>query len=84
MDFNKLKPVIVEWEDAGTIRDFDPEFSFKPFSCKEIGFVLSHNKDRLLIVTGISYEEKRLDITAIPNGCIKKIRRLYEIPRKNK
>jgi hypothetical protein len=84
MGINDLKPVAIDWEDAGFIRDYNPKARLRPFFCTEIGFVLSQDKERVVIATSISKEDELFDIVIIPTGCVKKIRKLKEITKDNK
>ena len=74
----KLKPAIVYWEDAQTLRKED-----LPEKCpimQSIGFV-ERLKDYVLVITLLTPEQDLGNgcCTITPNGCVKKIRWLSGI-----
>jgi hypothetical protein len=73
-----MRPVIVKWEDAGEIARFKNN-GFKPFMMESIGFLLSHNRDRVILATIVPQDRDDYSVTIIPCGTIKSIRRLYEV-----
>ena len=79
MKHKKLKPVRVEWEDAGIVAFFKQNQEINPFYMTSIGFVLSHTKDRLILSTIVPKDREYHSVIVIPGGAIKKIRRLYEV-----
>jgi len=74
----QFKAAIVEWEDAGYMNKHDLSRSVKPFSMTSIGFILSNDTHRLMLGTVIPDDGNDCGVLIIPQGNIKKIRRLYE------
>lgn len=72
--------IVVEWEDIAAHtswikEDSEPEES-DTIHCVTVGWQIKSNRRTLIIASTRTEDKKCTDRTAIPRGCIRKIRRL--------
>ena len=70
-----MKLVEVKWEDATSYANqwMTPDGNLEPMSCMTVGYVVSKNKNKLVLAQS-QHEDEVHNQFVIPRGCIKSIR----------
>lgn len=75
----KRQLIIVEWDDISGDNEWHREDDLgdcHPHSCHSVGWRMASDRKFLRLASTRSEVNKCVDITAIPRGCIKSIRKL--------
>jgi len=79
VDFNKLTPELIEWEDIHTISNAWVEYDEIDHSCpvvKTLGFVVKEDDKYITIVQTIAEDYQLLNGLVIPKSVIKNRKKL--------
>jgi len=76
----KRYPIVeVTWDDSASQGKWGTDESYRrnadTIECKSMGYLLSRNKKKVVLIQSISEEHQCCDSISIPAKCVKRVRR---------